>query len=87
MFSLTNVVWYDGVDAHVSKYILETEVVAVDKIVPTKEAMEKTIEDIDDCEVLKIDVLRELSLKDVIEIYKQSPFVAQRFDEMYFMCE
>lgn len=88
MFSLCNVVWYDGRDAFVSKFILETQLVAIGELEPTKEAKEKVQDEIEgNGEILKIDVIRELSLQDVLDVCEQIPQVKQRFDYMYFSQE
>lgn len=84
MFSLVNVVWYDGVDSFVSKFILETE----DGEVTTK-SRNKVIDYLrGNGELLKLDILHSVSLdtiftyKDNIDEELQCAYV--RFDTMYF---
>ena len=84
MFSLANVVWYDGVDSFVSKFILETE-----NGEATTQSRLKTIEYLSgNGDLLKIDVLHSVSLdtiftyKDNIDDELQCAYV--RFDTMYF---
>lgn len=84
MFSLANVVWYDGVDSFVSKFILETEGGQV-----TMKARNKVIEYLrGNGEVLKIDVLHSVTL-DTIFTYRDNvdeelQVAYQRFDAIYF---
>ena len=84
MFSLANVVWYDGVDSFVSKYVLETE----DGHATTK-ARNKIIEYLSgNGELLKIDILHPVTL-DTIFTYRDNindnlKTAYNRFNIMYF---
>ena len=84
MFSLANVVWYDGVDSFVSKFILETEGGQV-----TTKARNKVVEYLrGNGELLKLDVLYKLSLDNIVAFKDSNDEELQvayaRFDTMYF---
>ena len=84
MFSLANVVWYDGVDSFVSKFILETE-----DGEPTAKSRKKVIEYLcGNGELLKIDVLHTVPL-DTVFTYRDNiddelRTAYNRFNIMYF---
>lgn len=84
MFSLVNVVWYDGVDSFVSKFILET----VDNQVTTS-ARAKVINYLQgNGELLKLDVLYKVSLDNIVAFKncdnEELQVAYVRFDTMYF---
>lgn len=84
MFSLANVVWYDGVDSYVSKFILETDNGEV-----TMKARNKVIDYLcGNGELLKIDILHTVNL-DTIFTYRDNindelKSAYTRFNIMYF---
>lgn len=81
-YSMYNVVWYDGADAYVTKWILPSNV---------QQAMSDILEYWEkngyDGEVLKLDKLYEVSLDNIIS-FKNYGDVREdtiiRFEEMYF---
>ena len=95
-FAMTNVVWYDGQDAYVSKFIIK-----VDRINPTDDWM-PTVESTGfvgqylsgNGEILKYDVLHTMEFDNIValENYKDSKYENEieqyaaycRFKEMYF---
>ena len=84
MYSLFNVVWYDGCDAFVSKFILPTKDNEV-----TKDGERDVIRYLDgNGELLKIDYLYNLSLENIIAMRrsedKEHIAAYDRFANMYF---
>lgn len=78
---LVNVVWYDGVEAYVSKFILQDNDHEL-----TKDSKNRTEEYLDgNGEILKFDICYALELKNIVA-YKDSdhPEIYQRFEEMWF---
>ena len=84
MFSLVNVVWYDGVDSFVSKFILET----VNNQVTTSARVKVENYLNGNGELLKLDVLYKLSLDNIVALKDSDDVEMQvayeRFDIMYF---
>lgn len=82
-FKLCNVVWYDGTDAFVSKFILRSK--GYDEV--NEESREKVLKELDgNGDVLKIDILYEVSL-DNIEAFAESNdtrVIYERFRDMWF---
>ena len=84
MLSLVNVVWYDGVDSFVSKFVLET----VNNQVTTSSRVKVENYLKGNGELLKLDVLYKVSLDNIVA-FKGSDddelqVAYQRFDTMYF---
>ena len=78
---LVNVVWYDGVEAYVSKFILQC-----DEGELTEDSKKRTEEYLDgNGEILKFDVCYAVKLENIIA-YKNSDHqeIYQRFEEMWF---
>lgn len=82
MYSMYNVVWYDGVDAYVSKMILKS-----DKTKAIKDAINYLK---GNGEVLKVDLLYTLERENILAILKDygesnpdNKLIADRFSEMY----
>lgn len=78
-YSMYNVVWYDGVEAYVSKFVLpENE----------KEAKNDLLDWWDnDGEILKLDKLYSVSLGNIIDLRtgdNENITTFERFEEMYF---
>ena len=84
MFSLANVVWYDGVDSFVSKFILET----VNNQVTTSARVKVENYLNGNGELLKLDVLYKLSLDNIVALKdsddEEMQVAYERFDIMYF---
>lgn len=88
-FGLVNVVWYDGCDAYVSKFIVQCEGFEV-----TEDSIKRIKQYLDgNGEVLKVDYLYDLTLDNIIamgEIEPQTEDDAEkfasvdRFRTMYF---
>lgn len=81
-YSMYNVVIYDGADAYVAKFILET-----DETQAINDLKEYWSSNGYDGEILKTDKLYSLELRNIIafednEEYKNT---FERFNEMYFM--
>ena len=89
-FAMTNVVWYDGSDAYVSKFIVEA------KDYQVTEDSKKKVEDYlsGNGEIVKYDVLHTMEFENIValENYKDSTYeneieqyaAYKRFQEMYF---
>lgn len=81
-YSMYNVVWYDGVDAYVSKFILKTD----------EEQAEKDISDFwsikgYDGVILKIDMLYTVNFENIISLKNgtnEDCNTFKCFNEMYF---
>lgn len=81
-YSMYNVVWYDGVDAYVSKFVLKTN----------EERAEQDISSFwsthgFDGVILKIDLLYALSFEDIIALkngVNENQNTFKHFTEMYF---
>ena len=87
MFGLFNVVWYDGCEAYVSKFILECH---GENITPrTMGKLENYINGNGD--ILKVDFRYSVDLDDIIEMNKSTSSVdklaIERFNKMYFNME
>lgn len=76
-YSLYNVVWYDGEDAYVTKYILVSD---------TKVALKDVMNFFEntDSEVLKIDKLYTLDFDNVIAMCQSDENIKIHFEDMYF---
>lgn len=81
-YSIYNVVWYDGVDAFVTKWILPTEEQRANKDLShfgDKQGY--------DGEILKLDKLYEVSFDNIVSMKQYSDLrkdTFTRFEEMYF---
>lgn len=91
-FYLCKVVWYDGCEAYVGKFILETEEQYDEgecNPVVTERAKAKLNNYMVGCEVLKIDTLYAVSLDNIIAFSKlensaEEHAAYKRFNDMYF---
>lgn len=78
-YSIYNIVWYDGTDAYVSKYILKS----------SPEHAQADLQDYwnkkgYDGEVLKLDYLYSVNLENILSLKDEHPHMFRRFNEMYF---
>lgn len=82
-YSMYNAVIYDGVDAYVGKFILET-----DETQAINDLKEYWSSNGYDGEILKIDKLYELELRNILAFENKDDCkqIFERFDEMYFKC-
>lgn len=81
IYSMYNVVIYDGADAYVIKYILKT-----DETIAIEDLLEYWSSKGFDGEVLKIDKLYPMELRNIIvlEDKDEYKYTFERFEEMYF---
>lgn len=84
-FYLVNVVWYDGSDAYVSKFILEADGQEITK--DASERLEKYLRG--NGEILKVDILYSVTLDYIMgyKVAEKEPELTaayDRFNSMYF---
>ena len=82
-YSMYNVVWYDGVDAYVTMFILKSNIGAAK--LALKEFWEKN--GYDTGQILKIDKLYDVTLEKILALKDGNNVqvnVFERFKEMYF---
>lgn len=84
MFGLFNVVWYDGYEAYVSKFILEHHDGNI-----TPSAMSKLEKYLNgNGEILKVDYRHAIDFDDIIDLNEsvatQDKLAVDRFKKMYF---
>lgn len=85
-FGMVNVVWYDGYDAYVSKFILETDKMSG----VTPDAKERTEQYMSgNGEILKYHPIEALSFADIKRLEEsgttEEKAAVDRFSNMYFM--
>lgn len=81
-YSMYNVVWYDGANAYVTKYVLKSD---------EKEAIKELTRSWEQCgydgEILKLDKLYYMSLENILGLRNGNGndiSTFNRFEEMYF---
>lgn len=84
MFGLFNVIWYDGYEAYVSKFILEHHDGNITPVAMSK--LEKYLNG--NGEILKVDYRHAIEFDDIIELNEstatQDKLALDRFKKMYF---
>lgn len=87
MFGLFNVVWYDGYEAYVSKFILEHHDGNITPVAMGK--LEKYLNG--NGEILKVDYRYAIEFDDIIDLNEssatQDKLAVDRFKKMYFNVE
>lgn len=80
-YSMYNVIIYDGVDAYISKFVLETDETQAINVLK-----EYWCSNGYDGEILKIDRLYSLELRNIIALENSEKYknTFERFEEMYF---
>ena len=84
-FRMCNVVWYDGIDAFVSKFILEFDMENNLK----KESLKRLEQDLEgNGELLKVDSLYPVNFSNIVAMEKngsdEQKIAVQRFKRMFF---